>query len=311
MSKRAVIAGLAALAACGSESDRGAPAPITSAAHAPPAPARDFSIGPGLEMRHPIRDGHLTIIPIALTGVAPPSDVLSLDDAMSRHLATVREIGHDYATARVRNKSDQPLFVMSGELILGGPQDHAFARSEIIAPHSTETVPVYCIEQGRDAGPASFHAGHGMVDLALRRTFRFGSQSDVWRQVADDNKRLGLAPRTSTYRDAAELQQAAPAIARRDALHAQLGDERIVGLAVAYDGELYAVDRFTSPDQFRAHIDELLGSYIAGDDGAHHEGHTISPDDVRRAAASDELTLTTDVSIETMTRPAPVAPAVH
>ena len=308
MSKRAVIAGLAALAACGSESDRSPTASaVVAHAAAPPAPARDFSLGAGLEMRHPIRDGHLTIIPIALTGVAPPSDVLSLDDAMSRHLATVREIGHDYSQARVRNKSDQPLFVMSGELILGGPQDHAFARSEIIPPRTTQMVPVYCIEQGRDAGPASFHAGHGMVDLALRRTFRFGSQSDVWRQIGDDNKRLGLAPRTSTYRDAAELQHAAPAVARRDALHAQLGDERIIGMAVAYDGELYAVDRFATPDQFRAHVDELLGSYIAGDDGAHHEGHTISPDDVRRAATNADLTLTTDVSLETMTRPVPAA----
>jgi hypothetical protein len=312
MLKLAVIAGLAALAACGSESDRSpTAAPVVAHAAAPPARSHDFTLGPGLEMRHPIRDGHLTIIPIAFTGVAPPADVLSLDDGMSRHLVTVREQGSDYSNAKVRNKSDRPLFVMSGELILGGPQDHAFAQSEIIPPHSSAVVPVYCIEQGRNAGPKAFYPGHAMVDLALRRTFRFGNQSDVWKQIGDDNKRLGLAPRTSTYRDAADLQQAAPAVARKDALRAQLGDEHLVGVAVAYDGELYAIDRFATPELFRTHMDELLGSYVAGDDGTHHEGHAIAPDDVRRALVDSGLTRTTDVSVETMTMPPPRTPAVH
>src|SRR5262249_6006916 len=141
MSKRAVIAGLAALAACGSESDRSPTAAVVAHTAAPPAKtvAHDFSLGAGLEMRHPIRDGHLTIIPSALTGVAPTTDVLSLDDGMARHLVSVRERG-SYTDVRVKNKSDQPLFVMAGELVLGGAQDHAFAKSEIIAPRSSEIV---------------------------------------------------------------------------------------------------------------------------------------------------------------------------
>lgn len=305
MHTRVVVGACAAalLAACHDpepELTRTSSSPPVVATAAPPR--TDFSLGPGLEMRRPIRDGHLTIIPIALTTDPPPADALSLDDALSRHLVTVRDLG-DYTTVRIRNKSAQPVLAMAGELIYGGEQDHAIADTTVIDAHTSEVVRVYCVEQGRSEGTRWFHSGHAMADLALRQTMRHGNQSTVWNQVAADNRRLGLAPPTGTYQDAAALQDQAPASSRRAQLAAQLDDPHLVGLAAAYDGELVAVDRFPTPAIFRAHADELLGSYVAGDDGARHEGAAISPDAVRAFAADPSLTVTTPLSSETIARP--------
>src|SRR5579862_3430718 len=132
MSKRAVLCVAALVAAC-HDPDSGtgrapAPAPAPAArststpaqraAPAAPKPASDqFALGPGLEMRRPIHDGHLTLIPIALTAdLSAPADAISLDEAMAQKQATVREVG-DFYKVKVRNKSARPLFVMAGELV--------------------------------------------------------------------------------------------------------------------------------------------------------------------------------------------------
>jgi hypothetical protein len=310
MSKPAVLVAVLVAACHGSDPDAGrpppsapAPAPSRAPAAARAAAAQQFALEPGLEMRRPIRDGHLTIIPIALApgAAVAPADAISLDDAMAQHQAQVRDIG-DYYKVRVKNKSARPLFVMAGELVLGGRQDHAFAENHVFAPHSSEIVPVFCVERGRSEGGKTFASGHAMVDALMRRTMRFGTQSDVWNLIEKEDQRLGLHPPTDTYRDAAALQDTGPAAARRQQLLAQLGDERVVGLALAYDGEMIAIDRFATPALFRAHATELVGSYIAGDDGSHHEGKAITPADVRRFDTEEALAKSTGVSTETLAK---------
>ncbi len=307
MSMRVAVAVVAVLvAACHDSSSTSetavAVAPAPAAARA--APPNDFSIGPGLEMRRPIRDGHLTIIPIVLAADPPATpSYLSVDDAMTRKLITVREIG-SYTAVRVNNTSEQPLLVMAGELVLGGEQDHAFGETRIIAAGDSTIVPVYCVEKGRSAGGRKFRSGHALVDVGLRRIMRFGNQQQVWSAVDAINARLGLAPPTSTYRNASRLQFDDESSTRRNRIAAQLDDPRIVGLAAAFDGEVIAVDRFTTPALYRAHQDELLGSYVAGDDGAHHEGKAPSPDDVRRLAATAAAVRVTDASFEALAKPA-------
>jgi hypothetical protein len=313
MLKPAVLVAVLVAACHGSDPDPSrsppsASAPAPARAPAPTAAARraaapQFALGGGLEMRRPIHDGHLTIIPIALAdGVnMPPADAWSLDEAMAQKQATVREVG-DFYKVRVKNKSARPLFVMAGELVLGGRQDHAFAENHIFAPHTSEIVPVFCIERGRSEGGKVFESGHAMVDALMRRTMRFATQSDVWALIEKQNEKLGLHPPTKTYRDAAALQDTGPAAARRQQILAQLGDERLVGMAAAYDGEIIALDRFTTPAMFRAHATELVGSYLAGDDGAHHEGTSVTPADVRSFANNESLMKMTDVSTETLAK---------
>lgn len=289
---------------CGacSDEERPPPAPPVAVAVAAPsaaAPQRpiDVSLGAGFEMRRPVRDGRIAVIPIV---AASPSsaEYLTLHDGTTRRLVTVRELSPAWEVdeLRIRNKSALPLFVMRGELVEGGVQDRVIAQDRVIRPHEAAVVKVRCVEHDRQTGGKSFAAPGLLAELDLRRTVAYQPQEAVWAKVVQINQRQHLSPRTGTYRGAAAQQPTE----RRDRLAQQLAahpdHDRIVGLAAVVDGEVVAIDRFASPELYRQLEGELLGSYVAGDDGTPHEGKTTLPDDVRALAMHDELTVTTDAS---------------
>lgn len=58
--------------------------------------------------------------------------------------------GNEVNTLIVVNNSDKPLYLMPGEIIIGGSQDRAIANELVVAPRSRPTrIPVYCVESGR------------------------------------------------------------------------------------------------------------------------------------------------------------------
>jgi hypothetical protein len=280
------------LAACSSDPPAGTP----RAAPRPPAPLAiakpvDLSLGAGLEMRRPIREGRLALIPIIATSTVPTTRYITLADGLKRHQITVREIPGDIHvdTVRVRNKSSQPLFLMDGELIIDGLQDRVIARDVVVAPHKSARVAVRCVEVGREEGGRNFHASDKVAELSLRAEVVHGTQDAVWAQVARINQRLGLSPPSRTYRLAALAQTAGAAGERRDRMTTSLAAnpdrDRMIGVAVVIEGEVVAIDQFATPELFQKLEGELVGSYVASDDAIPpHEGRTFLPDDVRAFA---------------------------
>ncbi len=293
-----------AVAACGGERAEPTPhasPPPTPVAKAPlPTPAPkpvDLRLGEGYEMRHPIHDGRLTLIPIVATASSSPKRYLTLHDGMTRHLVTVKELADwQVDTVSIRNKSSQPLIALSGELVIDAMQDRVIARDTVIAPQSTVQVPVRCVEQHRSYGGRTFHAGNALAELDLRELVVHKDQQAVWSQVDAINHRLGLAPPSSTYRLAAQQQPAARANALAQQLADQPDRDRMVGLAVAIDGRIVAIDRFASPELYQQLERELLGAYVSSDSGPPHEGHTLVPADVRVLATTPGAIMTTDAS---------------
>lgn len=57
---------------------------------------------------------------------------------------------NDVNSLVVVNHSDKPLYLMPGEIIIGGSQDRSIGNELIITAHSSPTrVPVFCVEHGR------------------------------------------------------------------------------------------------------------------------------------------------------------------
>jgi ARG/rhodanese/phosphatase superfamily protein len=253
----------------------------------------DLALAPGLEMRRPLRDGNLAIVPIVATAASSDEHYLTLADGLARHEVTVREIGRgasfEVDQVRIRNRSRQPLFVMTGEMIVDGMQDRVIAEDRVIEPGKSVRVSVRCVEMGREAGHLQFHARSTLAELRIRQAVIHETQTEVWASVDAINQHHNLTPSTKTYREVAELQQNPEVVARRDRLAHELAalPERrsLVGLAEVIDGRVVSIERFANAELYGALEAELLGSYIASDDAAPHEGRTFLPDDVRALAA--------------------------
>ena len=252
----------------------------------------DLSLGEGFEMRHPIRDGNLSIIPIVAVRTAAAIHYITLADGLANHTVTVREKGRgnsfEVDHVRIRNKSTEPLFVMTGELIFDGLQDREIAEDRVIQPSEKTLVAVRCVEQGREAGDLEFHASGLLAELRVRRATIFQTQQDLWSVVANLNQEHDLMPPTKTYRGVAELQRTTEPAARRDALARELANlpdrARLVGLIAVSGSKIFELDRFATPELYGQYEQELLGSYVASDDAAPHEGRTLLPADVRAFA---------------------------
>ncbi len=216
----------------------------------------------------PIKFGALTLIPIVATQPTPGDDVLVLDEAMRTHELRVREVdGGRVDSLAFANASDKPVFVLAGEVILGGKQDRIVAATTVIPPHTTQTVPVRCVEHGRWEGKTDeFTTAETLAHDGLRANATYATQSDVWSEVKQLNERNATGNTTDTYRTLAmrqaedarnlerEFDKALAAIPQRD---------RMIGYAVAYRGEVSAVDKFRSPALFAKLERKLLRSYIA------------------------------------------------
>ena len=63
------------------------------------------------------------------------------------------------------------MFLLAGEVILGGKQDRIIGQNTIIAANTTQSVPVFCVEHGRWTEQESgtvFHSAHALAHGRLR-----------------------------------------------------------------------------------------------------------------------------------------------
>jgi hypothetical protein len=255
----------------------------------PPPPAVDLALADGIEMRRPIRDGRLTLIPIIATRPATGTarHYITLHDGMARGNVSVTELAPwDVDTVRIVNKSEEPLAILGGEVILDGKQDRVLQHAVVIPPRATKHVATRCVERHREHGDDRFASGNAIAELSLRKVIAGGNQDAIWAKVNVINRREGLAPRSHTYRHAAHKLGAANA--RVDAILKQLAgrEERrqIVGLAVAIDDKVVAIDRFATPELYRALEAKLVAGYLPETAGDAIAEKTITPDAVRALA---------------------------
>jgi hypothetical protein len=189
------------------------------------------------------------------------------------------------------NRSKQPLLLLAGELVSGGKQDRVIAKDRIVAPGS-EPLPldVFCVEHGRWSAGSSFTSAQVIVHPSVREQAAVSQkQSDVWASVTAGTTARGAAPAapapqvsarelteavevdapTQSYSKIYKSQRVAPSV---DAMvnevqrrfhkeTAGLKGERVVGVVVAYGGEVAWSDIFASSDLFEQYWNKLLRSY--------------------------------------------------
>ncbi len=199
------------------------------------------------------------------------------------------------------NRGSKPLVLLAGELVSGGKQDRIISKDRIV-PAGAEPLPldVFCVEQGRWSSGAQFSAGNLMVHPSVREKAAVDQeQSKVWEAVRSGTTSgsgvaggLGAGPAvptaqarlsppiisgianaeapTQSYKRIYQSSQVGSSaepfvdeVQRRFARGiAELKGEAVVGVVVAYGGEVAWADIFASSALFERYWPKLLQSYV-------------------------------------------------
>lgn len=221
----------------------------------------------------PIQIDSLTLTPIVSTapGGKEP-EMLVLDEAMGKQLVKISETAEESVNdLTFVNSADRPVFVLAGEVIIGGKQDRIIGANTVIPPKTTLAVPVYCVEHGRwdeGKGPKTFTTANALAHGRLRGKASFEAQGDVWKEVAETNAKRGTVNATDTYRTVAKQQSDGTLKAWQQKIDEALGKlpaadrARMIGYAIALNGQVATVDMFQSPGLFKKLESKLLRSYM-------------------------------------------------
>jgi hypothetical protein len=215
----------------------------------------------------------LTLTPIVATDVGLPkqdTDVVTLDEAFGQKLVSIKEKEDESVNQlTLTNKASKPMFLLAGEVIIGGKQDRIIGQNTIIAANTTQVVPVFCVEHGRwDNSSKTFTTGKALAHGRLRGRASFDSQGEVWQEVATKNELRKTKNQTDTYRNVATQQQNGTLAASEQKIKTALGKvaaddrARMIGYVVSLNGKVATVDRFGSPKLFKKLEDKLVKSYL-------------------------------------------------
>ena len=148
----------------------------THAQTTPAAPTRQVR----LDARRTLGTAHtfrnLTVLPIYDPAARSTNSYLTLDEGLKAKTVSVQEAkeGGTVNTLYVTNRSEKPLYLMAGEVVLGGQQDRCLGQDRLVEA-GAKRVPltVFCVEHGRWNGHADFEASAPSVASA---DIRLGAQ---------------------------------------------------------------------------------------------------------------------------------------
>jgi ARG and Rhodanese-Phosphatase-superfamily-associated Protein domain len=202
----------------------------------------------------------------------------------------------EVGSLRVINRSEKPLYLMPGEIIVGGQQDRVIAEETIIPPGDKPVrIEVFCVEPGRwslrdaettaallseagivaseafsvadrlvELGTGNFVASVGSLNKSTRLTLQASQdQETVWATVNTENAKSGANMESGTftanYTQRDVVEKFAP---YKEKLEMPIAEqERIVGVIVAINGKVEMMDIFGSTPLFRKLWPKLLKSY--------------------------------------------------
>jgi hypothetical protein len=189
------------------------------------------------------------------------------------------------------NRSRRPLLLLAGELVSGGKQDRVIGKDRII-PAGAPPLPlsVFCVEHGRWTGVSQFAAARTIVHPSVReRAAVDQKQAEVWDAVRSGTTAKAAPASPAPRMSMQDIQGAIDTNGRTEAYEkiyqsravgvsiddfveevrvrfvratSGLKDERVVGVVVAYGGEVAWSDIFASGDLFDHYWNKLLRSYV-------------------------------------------------
>ncbi len=195
------------------------------------------------------------------------------------------------------NRGKKPLILLAGELVSGGKQDRIIAKDRIV-PVGAPPLPldVFCVEQGRWTNGSGFSSASVIVHPSVREKAAVDqAQNQVWNAVASGStaqvtvqaggqevlpaatisgssirSTIASEAPTQAYQKVYNNKQVNQSIdpfvdevqKRFAAATANLKGEHVIGVVIAYGGDVAWSDVFASPELFERYWPKLLRSYV-------------------------------------------------
>ncbi len=133
---------------------------------------------------------HLKIIPIIRKGPGNPGPkFLTLRKGLQSGMVTVSERGttavENVHWLRINNISKLPLYISSGEVIMGGRQDRMVSKDTILLPTGKDQyVSVMCVEEDRWSDKEKKFNYFNFANIRLRKVVdQSKNQVSIWREI--------------------------------------------------------------------------------------------------------------------------------
>jgi hypothetical protein len=181
-----------------------------------------------------------------------------------------------YHALTIQNKTQDTIYMMSGDVVTGGNQDRVIAYDGILPPRSLKNIEVFCVERGRshyynsnadqaEKDIAAFKGYYNVASPSVRKAVHSGNQQGVWDAVSKVTLANDATSTTDTY---AALDKETDKKAERDAYLRYFSDKmqsksNVTGMVAVFKGKVIAVDIFGSTDLFQQQYNALLHGYVA------------------------------------------------
>lgn len=188
-----------------------------------------------------------------------------------------RSVDTWYHGVTVQNKTQDTVFIMSGDVVTGGNQDRVMAYHDVILPGTVKNLEVYCVEAGRshyydesasqaEKNVGAFRGYYNVASPQVRHAVQTQrDQSAVWNAVARITEANGAESSTKAY---AALDTENEQKTKRDAYMRFFegkftGQANVVGVVAVCGDQVLGVDIFGSSDLFKRQFPALLHGYVA------------------------------------------------
>lgn len=215
----------------------------------------------------------LQFIPIRPKDLAgkPGPRLMSLNKAIQDGVATITERGsastENVHWLRINNKSENSIFVASGQTFSGGRQDRMITRDTILKPGGGDQyIPVMCIEEGRWSEKEKKIQYGNYANVKLRQVLdKSKNQVLIWKEIFTQ---LGAANlKSPTFAYAALSQNKEFQVAENEYLNFfrnkfKNSDSAMTGFICVSGNKVLGTEIFADKQLFFDELEPLLFGYI-------------------------------------------------
>jgi hypothetical protein len=224
-----------------------------------------FELDQDFVVQSPVSHGHLAIYPVFRKTSINVEDYITLDEAHRAKVVHISELSSaSVPTVLIKNTGSKPIYIMAGEIIIGGKQDRMVSFDILIPGGKEIMVEVRCVEHGRWHGQSvEFMSGGAVGSKGVRTALQFKDQQEVWGEVSKKCAEIDISSQSGTYGailSSEEVERKSKPFL--DAMNQGMRDDGIVGMIMALNGELVCVDIFANPKFFNEVKNKLLKAYV-------------------------------------------------